>query len=1322
MSSSYKFSTVSYDPFRKGDVQYVVPMTQSQLEIWLSASQNENASRAFNLSICYAFDGKVNLDKIKSVLNKIGSRHEALRASFSQSNQAMVIYKEFSLDCQVLDVQDTNQKSALQQVAEIEKEKCNELFDLVHGPLFKVHVIRTNIDKDFILIIAHHIIADGWSLDLLLNELYLLYNNDKDKLLKLGEPGSIAKYNIVKYKNRQNENFDKTTNYWLGQFKNKAPVLDLPLFKSRPVVRDYAANRVDVCSSSALKDKVDSILPSLGVTFFSLTYSIYLLLLNKLTRQTEITVGVPYAGQVATGEKMLFGHCVNMLPVINRISPSQTILEFIKNVQISLLDAKEHGDITFSDLLGKIQIKHDSSRVPIVATTFNQDDESREYVFDCVNVLQKYNKRDFETFELANTIVRGKDKLKLQCQFNTSLFEEKQIINWIEDYFALFDAVLNNLNNKIEEISAVNTNAIASFDSWNATAQDFPADKNIGQFLTEAAAKYPDKIAVSHGKKTYTFAELEAAANAFAHQLIKLGVQPNSFVGIYVERSAEMLILLLGILKSGAGYLPLDPEYPAERISFIIEDAEATLLVTQKKLSKRIDNVDAEILYQEDIVATIEQYEISPPKLTIDSSALAYTIYTSGSTGKPKGVQVTHRNVVNFLTSMLEKPGLNEKDILLAVTTISFDIHALELYLPLLCAAQIVIADRNESLDGQLLLEKIDRSNITVMQATPSTWRMLLAAGWSKDLPIKGLIGGEALPKDILPKLVENTSELWNMYGPTETTVWSTCKLICDADKPITVGQPIANTQLYVLDEQLNHVPIGAPGELYIGGDGVTLGYLNRPELNKERFIKDKFSSDPQATLYRTGDEVRFRLNGELEYLNRIDNQVKVRGYRIELGEIESVITKHDSIVQCVAMAREDEPGDVRLVAYYSTSTKAKTDINNTLKDFVSQSLPYYMVPQHFIELNEFPLTPNGKIDRKQLPQPDYSQQQEKDNYVAPSGEIEEKIASIWSDLIGIKNIGVFDNFFEIGGHSLLAMKFIIRIKEELDVSLNLQNVLFDSLQNIAQLCGSENQPIKIEKNKELKRSNIQSIFFGEENQLYGIYHPAVGPRNYQSVLICPPVSQEYVRCHKLFRMLSEKLAQKGFDVFRFNFYGTGDSLGLDVEATCQRWRKDIISAVNYLNAKHEQPLNVFAGRIGASLFLQLNQIEYQKALLWDPILDGESHITRMQSLQKNILKDFSYYRWGKSSPISKSCSQYSSFNYSDVMLSEIKNMKFNSLPANVEFVTSSDYFEVSELNKLEVKNTKLKANADWYNFMRQEDIITMPDIIHAVTKHLVES
>ncbi len=558
---------------------------------------------------------------------------------------------------------------------------------------------------------------------------------------------------------------------------------------------------------------------------------------------------------------------------------------------------------------------------------------------------------------------------------------------------------------------------------------DYPRHRCVHELLREQSTRTPDAVAIeSEGGRRVTYAALEARSNQVAHAILKRSPGVESLVAVCIDRSIEMVVALLGVLKAGAAYVPLDPAYPSDRIKYVLDDAGATLLLTQSSLLPALPPSSAEILCLDADWSWAEGERQDPPEVDVAPNNLAYVIYTSGSTGRPKGVQLEHRSVVNFLWSMRDTPGMTSNDVLVAVTTLSFDIAGLEIYLPLLVGGKLVIASREATADGRLLMQLLKQSGATIMQATPTTWRVLLESGWAGDRALKVLVGGEALSSDLGRQLAERCGSVWNMYGPTETTIWSSVYKVEGADdKLVPIGQPIANTTFHILDANMQEVSYGTEGELYIGGEGLARGYFQREELTADKFVADPFSATPGARMYRTGDLARYRADGNVEFLGRLDHQVKIRGFRIELGEIEAVLEQHQDVRQAVVLAREDTPGDKRLVAYVVPES-GKTFDPNVLLAHAGAQLPDYMTPSAFVQMAVLPLTPNGKVDRKALPLPKLEDLQSDVAYVAPRDATEKKLVALWEEVLGVHPIGVNSNFFELGGRSVLAARLFTKI------------------------------------------------------------------------------------------------------------------------------------------------------------------------------------------------------------------------------------------------------------------------------------------------------
>ena len=636
---------------------------------------------------------------------------------------------------------------------------------------------------------------------------------------------------------------------------------------------------------------------------------------------------------------------------------------------------------------------------------------------------------------------------------STDLFEAATIRRLCGHYTTVLEAMAGDLDRRVSALPLLSdAERRRVLVEWNDTALVDPAKQLcLHQLIERQAGRVPDQVAVVCGEERLTYGELDGRAGRLADELRGLGVGPDVLVGLLVERSLDMVVALLGILKAGGAYVPLDPAFPSERLAAMVEDSGMSVLVTHRGLDRTLATRPPRIVRldgagEAGATPAVAHPEASRP----EPHNLAYVLYTSGSTGKPKGVEVPHSAIVNFMLSMQRAPGFTATDTLLAVTTLSFDIAGLELFLPLTRGGRVVIASREDTVDPRRLMERMRDSACTVMQATPALWRALVAAGWSGSASLKVLCGGEALPPDLARALLARCAELWNMYGPTETTVWSTIDKVASADARMSIGRPIANTQVFVLDANRQVTPPGVAGELYIGGDGLARGYRHRDELTRERFVPSPFA--PDARLYRTGDLARWLPEGRLEWLGRIDHQVKVRGFRIEPGEIEAAIARHPAIGEVVVIAREDAPGDKQLVAYF-VAAAAPADLVDELRALVRGACPEYMVPAHFVRLDTLPRTANGKLDRKALPAPAPGAAAPRRDAVAPRTPTEEMVMGVFRRVLERADFGVGESFFDLGGHSLMAARLMSQLRAASGVDLPLR-VLFER-PSVAALAGA---------------------------------------------------------------------------------------------------------------------------------------------------------------------------------------------------------------------------------------------------------------------------
>lgn len=787
----------------------------------------------------------------------------------------------------------------------------------------------------------------------------------------------------------QKRDLTKAESYWCHRLKGYSAPVQLPAEVFPQPTTQQGGRQRDLELSATATKALQTLAHQQQLTLDTLLQGAWALLLSRYSGSDDVVFGVTVSGQPAelTGVESMIGVFINTLPVRVTISPETPLLSCLKNLQRAQLEAQQYE-------YSPLNLVQKWSDLPAGVPLFESILVFENFMVEdlTVQLIGGVSIADSHAAERTNypltVTIRPGVKLALRI-----LYEEKRFSA------ATIDRILLHLRNLLESfaenpgqpLSSVNMLSAAEREQqlleWNCSRVSFPGHLDYARLFEQQVARTPDNIAVVDDHEQLTYQELNRRVNQLAHLLRQCGVGPESLVGICLERSAGMVVALLALLKAGGAYVPLDPQYPRERLSFMLEDSGLRIIVTQQHLIKSLPQNDAFVICIDSDRGVIASRSTINPEVNIEPENLAYVIYTSGSTGRPKGVQICQRALTNFLHSMRTRPGIDENDVVLSVTTLSFDIAGLEIYLPLMVGARLVMASYAAARDARLLATLIDDHQATLMQATPTTWRMLVDSGWQGREKLKMLCGGEALSGELAERLLKRGRELWNLYGPTETTIWSSIYKVDQMSATVSIGVPIANTNIYILDRTLHLIPSGSVGEIYIGGEGLARGYLNRVETTAETFIPDALSGESGARLYRTGDVGRYRSDGNIEYLGRVDHQVKVRGFRIELGEIEAVLRRHEAIKDVMVVVREDAPDDKRIVAYVVLNQESKTwedgALATELRKLLKQKLPEYMIPSAFVELAVLPLTPNGKVQRSALVAPDQSQRSLNKEYVA---------------------------------------------------------------------------------------------------------------------------------------------------------------------------------------------------------------------------------------------------------------------------------------------------------------------------------------------------
>lgn len=1047
---------VDFDPFAGPKIVRVIPATEPQLEVWLSCViGGKDANRAYNESVSLLLEGNLNDEALAYALEEVCNRHELLRSTVSPDGRNFCIYERLPLSLKFIDISQLDESEHEGQIKELNYKDAHTEFNLEKGPLFRSYLVKLANNKHLLKLSAHHIICDGWSFGILLENISSLYS-----ALIVGEAARLDKaipfseYASETSRYLMSDDYKATERYWLDQYRTNVPVLDLPTDESRPLQRTFKSSRLDFPIESQLIDSAQKMGSKSGASLVTTLITAFEVYLHLLTGQTDIVIGVPAAGQAATGKHELIGHCVNMLPLRSKIENEKPFSEHLKKRKSKILDDYDHQQFTFGSLLKKLNIPRDSSRVPLIPVVFNIDMGMDSKVsFSGLQHSLSSDPRAFENFELFLNLTGTSKALIFEWSYNSHLFNAPTIKRMMDDFQSVLEQLIQNPKTKIKDIAFNATNHLEQVHIWNnSTKTDYPKDKTVIEFIDEIAVQHPSKTAVYFRDEELTYSALIQKANQLANYLVKSGVKKGSVVGIAIDRSFEMIISLLAVMKVGAAYLPLDPQYPKARLKFMIEDSAATHLIVSEEYGCLTSDT-AKVLVWEMISEEIGSFCSNAPTETITGTDLAYILYTSGSTGKPKGVQIEHHSLTNFLLSVQKEPGINFNDIFLAITTISFDIAGTELYLPLITGASIHLVDSSSAKDGRELLRLVQGGGISIMQATPTTWRMMLSAGWDKKYDLKIICTGEAFPKDLTERLLTRGSEVWNGYGPTETTIWSSIKQIKETTDTITIGRPIANTQFYILDEQLRSCPAGTPGEIYIAGEGLARGYLNRADLTSVKFISNPYSTAFDSKMYATGDLGYFREDGEVVCQGRIDSQIKIRGYRIEVGEIEYYLTQQPGVKSTVVVSKELNDSQ-HIVAYIVPDENVQVcndvvslvDVSElqikSWRSALEEVLPNFMIPNIFLGINYLPITDNFKVDRRNLPFPDRNDLI--DTRIDPRNKHEKQIHDIWAKALSIELISVTSNFFELGGHSLVAVRTMLDLERKTGLKLPM-SLLFEA-------------------------------------------------------------------------------------------------------------------------------------------------------------------------------------------------------------------------------------------------------------------------------------
>ncbi|MDM8558776.1 amino acid adenylation domain-containing protein [Candidatus Parabeggiatoa sp. HSG14] len=1047
-----------------------IPLTEAQKQLWVLTKIRKEGSLAYNVSLSLALRGYLDLHAMRQAIQQVVNRHEALRTVISEEGDFQHCLPALSIEVPFVDFSKETAQDRDIKLASFFEQESYKAFDLIQGHLIRAYLIKLEKQQHLLVLAAHHIVVDGLSMNFIIQEIAAFYSaRCQGKTCQFEIPTQFRDYIAWQIQQSQKGEMAKQEAYWLDKFSSHIPVLNLPTDRPHPPIMSYQGSKQTLPLSVALCQKLKSLSQKQGCTLFMTFFSAYAIWLHRLTGQNEIIVGIPIAGRTAEIHDNLVGYCAHLLPIQSVMRGKETFLSYLQSMKAILLEAYDHQNYPFANLINQLNLVRDGSQSPLVSATFNLDRIAKVPKMFGLTVEWFTQPLHFTAFDIGFNLIEMDDNWILDCEYNTDVFDSTTIKRFLSHFQTLLENIITSPEQPVSELSLLTKSERHQIIvEWNDTQVAYPHDKCIHQLFEEQVKRTPDAIAVVFENQQLSYAALNQKANQLAHYLQSLGVKPEVLVGICVERSLEMIIGLLGILKAGGAYVPLDPAYPLTRLAFMLEDANVPVLLSQSSLVDVLPKTKAQVVCLDTETKKFLQHRSNNLSNGVTSDNLAYVIYTSGSTGRPKGVSILHHAVVR-LVKKTNYALFNSEQTFLQYAPISFDASTLEIWGALLNSAKLfIMSAQQKSLES--LAAVLQQKKISTLWLTSSLFNVMLEEHPTSLHGVKQLlIGGEVLSVPHIHKALQllPDTQLINGYGPTENTTFTCCYTITNQhyNNSIPIGRPVANTQVFIVDQNLQPVPMGIVGELVISGAGLARGYLNRPELTAEKFIKIPNSLESKALalgveskdsalekrLYKTGDLARYLPDGNIEYLGRIDNQVKIRGFRIELGEIETVLGQHPSVRENAVIVHETLGSDKRLVAYLVAHQEKNLE-NTELRDFLKERLPDYMIPSAFISLEALPLTPNGKIDRNALSKKnlDNSQLSEK-TFVAPRSQEEDLLAGIWHEVLGTERIGVHDNFFELGGHSLLATQIISRIRDTFSCELPLR-FLFES-PTIAELC-----------------------------------------------------------------------------------------------------------------------------------------------------------------------------------------------------------------------------------------------------------------------------
>ena len=1032
---------------RQRDASY--PLSSSQSRIWFM-EKLDKGNAAYNIPLDFRITGDLDPGLLQQSIGILIARHDALRTIFPNGNghPSQRVLPALPAPVSIIHLEDEPADRKEKIIARHSLDNAIRKFDLGKGPLFSFKLLVLGNSEYMFLVNFHHIISDATSVGIFLEELRTVYSAlAADQPVQLPElPVAYTDYAVWEQQWMAGEEYRKQLDYWKRELSGSPDQLQIPTDFRRPKMQTYQGTEYHFTIDGPLREKLAGLSKKHGTSLFVPLLTAFGVLMSRYSSQDDLVIGVPVANRMHAELESVIGVLINSLPLRLVLPEGMTFAGAIGHVKKKFNTGFENQEVAFERLVEELKVKRNTGAAPVFQVLFNYlTAYNREIRMPGFTMQMIHGERRSSQLDLTLSLNDEKTSLGGTVEYNTDLFRPDTIERLAGHYLTILRAVCENEELDLREIPLLTAaEEIQHLQTWNDTAVPYPADRCTHHLFEDQVKRTPDAIALEDDFRRLTYAGLNAQANKLAHYLVKQGVGEDTFAAVYLDRTADLIISMLAIAKAGGTSVPLDPIFPKGRLELILADARPVILITQRSLQQDVPGSDAKVI----VVDGDNLYDNEPEENLGrgNPDKAAYALFTSGSTGKPKGVLVRHNSTVNTILSLTKLMEVKNTDVLLAIATFTFDVAESEMYLPLFNGAKLVVAGQRTVLDIGLLKNRIRESEATLLIATPVTFKMLMLSGWEGKADLRVLCCGEGLAKDLARDILEKCKTVFNGYAPTETTIYSLIRKVgpedLEGDGYVLLGRPIDNTLLYVLNSKRIPVPVGIPGELYIGGDGVSNGYLNLPEHTRERFVTDPLGRDPGKVFYKSGDLVNYTVTGDVNFLNRIDFQVKIRGFRIELGEIESVIALYEGIRENVVVVKKDPTGEKMLTAYLVLKENFQVSYHE-LRHFLKQRLPDYMVPSAFVTLEKFPLTGTLKVDRNALPEPEGMAASDAGEYVEPSTPTEKKLARIWSSLLNIKKIGIHDDFFEIGGHSMVAVALVVKIEKELGVRIPLAT-LFD--------------------------------------------------------------------------------------------------------------------------------------------------------------------------------------------------------------------------------------------------------------------------------------